>query len=77
MRTKCLSVSQFILDCVSATQDINSTWKRFSDGGQKISQDAVPSCQSCQRFDQPWINREIRKSTRLKKTSIQTSQAIK
>ncbi|KAH3884757.1 hypothetical protein DPMN_008743 [Dreissena polymorpha] len=68
IKTECLPFSQSIIDCVSSIQDINSFWKLFSYGCQKIIQDEVPSRQSSQRFDQHWINRKIRKSTRLKKT---------
>ena len=59
-------LKSFIQDSTSKT-NIDNVWSFFKDGCQKIIEDKVPSRTTSQRFTQPWINRDVRRITRLKR----------
>ena len=60
-------LSSSIIDHFSSSSNINDVWEFFKEGCQKIIEDKVPTRTTSQRFTQPWINRDIRRITRLKR----------
>jgi hypothetical protein len=67
IKEKSKALSDTLLEKINPSSDINYTWTIFKNGCQKIIEDEVPHRQSAQRFNQPWINRDIRRITRLKR----------
>ena len=67
IKKKCSSLSDTIIDAVSATANIDEVWSLFKNGCQLIISEEVPSRQSAQRLSQPWANRDVRRITRQKR----------
>ena len=63
----CKKHSNSIIQKSTFKDSINDVWSYFKDGCQRIIEDNVPSRVTSQRFTQPWINRDVRHITRLKR----------
>ncbi|XP_060567389.1 uncharacterized protein LOC132726133 [Ruditapes philippinarum] len=67
IKEKSKALSDTLQEKINPSSDINYILTFFKNGCQKIIEDEVPHRQSAQRFNQPWINRDIRRITRLKR----------
>ena len=63
----CKELSNSVVHEFTSMSNINDVWSFFRDGCQRIIEDNVPSRTTSQRFTQPWINRDVRRLTRLKR----------
>ena len=63
----CKELSNSVVQIFTPMSNINDVWSFFRDGCQRIIEDNVPSRTTSQRFTQPWINRDVRRITRLKR----------
>ena len=63
----CKQLSHSIISQYTSQSNIDNIWSFFKEGCQKILEDNVPSWTTSQRFSQPWINRDIRNITCLKR----------
>ena len=67
MKEMSKQLSSSIIDHFSSSSNINDVWEFFKEGCQKIIEDKVLTRTTSKRFTQPWINRDIRRITRLKR----------
>ena len=67
MKEMCKELSNSVVHEFTSMSNINDVWSFFRDGCQRIIEDNVPSRTTSQRFTQPWINRDVRRITRLKR----------
>ena len=67
IKEMCKNLSDTIIDSFTACSNINEVCLFFNRGCHLIIDDNVPHRMTSQRFTQPWINRDIRRLTRLKR----------
>ena len=67
LKEMCKQLSHSNISQYTSQSNIDDVWSFFKEGCQKIVENNVPSGTTSQRFLQPWINRDIRRITRLKR----------
>ena len=67
LKEMCKQLSHSNISQYTSQSNIDDVWSFFKEGCQKIVENNVPSGTTSQRFSQPWINRDIRRITRLKR----------
>ncbi|XP_060583415.1 uncharacterized protein LOC132739673 [Ruditapes philippinarum] len=65
MKKKCSNLSDTILNLTDT--NIEDCWTLFKHGCTHIVAEEVPARQTSQRYNQPWVTRDIRRITRQKK----------
>ena len=66
IKEMCKELSNSVVQKFTSMSNINDVWSFFRDECQRIIEDNVPSRSFSQRFTQTWINRDLRRITRLK-----------
>ena len=67
IKDMCKELSNSIIQGYTSKSNMDDVWSLFKDGCQKIIEDNVLSRTTSQRFTQPWIDRDVRRITRLKR----------
>ena len=75
IKEMCKNLSDTIIDSFTACININEVWLFFKGGCHLIIDDNVPHRMTSQRFTQPWINRDIRRLTRLKRRRLRRARS--
>ena len=77
IKEMCKELSNSVVQKFTSMSNINDVWSFFRDGCQRIIEDNVPSRTTSQRFTQPWINRDVRRITRLKRRLFRRARRTK
>ena len=67
IKEMCKDLSDTVINSFTTCSNMNEVWTFFKRGCHLIIDDNVPHRMTSQRFTQPWINRDIRRLTRLKR----------
>ena len=77
MKSECDEFKRHFLQTYNVTSSVEEMWKYISTTLTNILDSSVPSKMTSSRFNQPWINREVKSLSRRKKRSFRKAKTSK